>query len=44
MTGKTNTNSIKDTKLEEFVHKGLNPEKSKRFQNAEEMLIALKSL
>lgn len=44
MTGKTNASNIKNEQMKHYVHKGLNPEKSKRFQNASEMLTALKEL
>ena len=38
MTGRTNTDKIDNQKLKEFVEKGLNSDKSKRFQNIEELL------
>lgn len=38
LTGRTNVNRIKDIHLKSFVHKGLNPDKTKRFKNASEML------
>ena len=38
MTGKTNTENIKDFRLKAFVEKGLNSDKSKRFQNVSEMI------
>lgn len=44
MTGKTNTSNIKDDQMKHYVFKGLNPDKSKRFQNASEMISALKEL
>jgi len=44
MTGKINTSNIKDAQMKQYVLKGLNPEKSKRFQNASEMQSALKEL
>lgn len=37
MSGKTNTDNIVNTKLREFVQKGLNTDKTKRFQNVSEM-------
>ena len=37
MTGKTNTDSIQNQQLKIFVNKGLNPDKTKRFQNISEM-------
>lgn len=40
MTGKTNTDNISDQKLRGFVQKGLNSNKSVRFQNVTEMLQA----
>lgn len=44
MTGKTNTSNIKDPLIKQYVLRGLNPDKSKRFQNANEMISALKEL
>ncbi|MBR0536456.1 MAG: protein kinase [Clostridia bacterium] len=44
LTGRTNTGDIKNEKLKEFVMKGLNPEKTKRFQSANEMLSAFKNI
>lgn len=38
MTGKTNTEKVDNSKLKAFVEKGLNPDKSKRFQSVSEML------
>ena len=38
MTGKTNTDKMADVKLREFVQKGLNSDKTKRFQNVLEMI------
>lgn len=40
MTGKTNTDNIKSPELRDFVYKGLNPDKTKRFQNIAELLHA----
>lgn len=37
MTGKTNTEKIKDAKMKSFVEKGLNPDKSKRYQSVFEL-------
>lgn len=39
LTGKTNTNTekLKNIKLKDFVEKGLNPDKSKRFQNVTDL-------
>lgn len=42
LTGKTNASSISDTKLKEFVEKGLSPDKSLRFQSVDEITIAFK--
>lgn len=44
MTGKTNTTNIKNSKLQIFVEKGLNPDYSKRFQNVQELMTAFQSL
>jgi tRNA A-37 threonylcarbamoyl transferase component Bud32 len=38
MTGKTNTDKIKNPQLKAFVAKGLNPEKSKRYQDVDEII------
>lgn len=38
LTGKTNTENIKDKILEEFVKKGLCPEKGKRFKDVHEII------
>lgn len=38
MTGKTNTERITNSKLKEFIEKGLNPDKTRRFKNASEMV------
>lgn len=42
MTGKTNTSDIKDLKLREFVHKGLNPDRSLRYRNIDEVTEAFR--
>lgn len=44
MTGKTNTDNIIMNSLKEFVNKGLNPDKTKRFQNVGQMLRAFKDV
>lgn len=44
MTGKTNTEKIVDSKLKAFVEKGLNPDKSKRFQNVVEMINSFREI
>lgn len=38
LTGRTNTTKIKNVQLKEFVVKGLNPDKAKRFQNIDELI------
>jgi tRNA A-37 threonylcarbamoyl transferase component Bud32 len=38
MTGKTNVSGISDKKLSEFVKKGLHADKSKRYQNIQEIV------
>lgn len=38
MTGKTNISEVSDVNLNEFVNKGLNSEKGKRFQSVPEMI------
>lgn len=38
MTGKTNISEVSDVNLNEFVNKGLNSEKEKRFQSVPEMI------
>lgn len=42
MTGKTNTEKITNQNLRAFVEKGLNPDKTKRFQNIRDMISAFK--
>lgn len=44
LTGKTNTDNISNPKLQSFVHKGLNADNSKRFQNTSEMIQAFRAL
>ncbi len=44
MTGKTNTDKVKDEKMKAFIVKGLNPDKTKRFQNVIELMISFRSL
>lgn len=44
MTGKTNTDKIDNPQLRVFVEKGLNPDKKKRFQNANEMMKSFRQL
>lgn len=44
ITGKTNTDKIKNEKLQEFVIKGLNTDKTKRFQNVNEMTLELRNI
>lgn len=44
MTGKTNTNNIQNDALKSFVSKGLHSDKMLRYQNASEMISALKTL
>lgn len=44
MTGKTNIEKIADSKLRAFVEKGLNSDKSKRFQNVSEMVNAFRKI
>lgn len=44
MTGKTNTEKIESEKLQAFVQRGLNADKSKRFQNVAEMLAVFRSI
>lgn len=38
LTGRTNTSKIKNVQLKEFVVKGLNPDKTNRFQNIDELI------
>lgn len=42
MTGRTNTDHINNPRLQEFVEKGLNADKAKRFKNTEEMSAAFR--
>lgn len=42
MTGKTNTEKITNQILRNFVERGLNPDKTKRFQNIRDMISAFK--
>lgn len=44
LTGKTNVDKIPDESLRSFVRKGLNPDKTKRFKNASELLKDFRSL
>lgn len=44
MTGRTNVDKIKDTTLQEFVQKGLNADKEKRFQNVIEIIQAFRKI
>ena len=44
MTGKTNTEKITNQNLRAFVERGLNPDKSKRFQNIRDMVSAFKTI
>ena len=44
LTGKTNVDKIQDENIRLFVRKGLNPDKTKRFKNASEMLKDFRSL
>lgn len=44
MTGKTNTEKIANQNLRVFVERGLNPDKSKRFQNIRDMVSAFKTI
>ncbi len=44
MTGKTNTEKIVNIKLKAFIEKGLNPDKSKRFQNVSEMINSFRAI
>lgn len=44
MTGKTNTEKIANQNLRAFVERGLNPDKSKRFQNIRDMVSAFKTI
>ena len=40
-TGRMNTDKIKNESLKEFVYKGLNSDKSKRYQDIEQLIISL---
>ena len=44
MTGKTNTEKITNQNLRAFVERGLNPDKTKRFQNIRDMISAFKAI
>ncbi|MFP3390966.1 protein kinase family protein [Brevibacillus sp. SIMBA_040] len=44
MIGRTNTDSIPDLKLREFVNKGLHPDKSMRFKATTEMVQAFRTI
>ena len=44
MTGKTNTEKITNQNLRNFVERGLNPDKTKRFQNIRDMISAFKAI
>ena len=44
MTGKTNTEKISNPNLRTFVERGLNPDKTKRFQNIRDMILAFKAI
>lgn len=44
MTGKTKTDRITNSKLSEFVVKGINPDASKRFKSTEEIATSFKDL
>lgn len=44
MTGKTNTEIIANQNLRAFVERGLNPDKTKRFQNIRDMISAFKTI
>lgn len=44
MSGKTNTDGITNSKLREFVAKGINVDKSMRFQTVNEMIQAFRSI
>ena len=44
MTGKTNTEKITNQNLRAFVERGLNPDKTKRFQNIRDMISAFKTI
>ena len=44
MTGKTNTEKIANQNLRAFVERGLNPDKTKRFQNIRDLISAFKTI
>ena len=44
MTGKTNTEKITNQNLRNFVERGLNPDKTKRYQNIRDMISAFKTI
>ena len=44
MTGKTNTEKITNQNLRNFVERGLNPDKTKRFQNIRDRISAFKTI
>ena len=44
MTGKTNADKIANQQLRNFVEVGLNPDKTKRFQNVKDMISAFKTI
>ena len=44
MTGKTNTEKITNQNLRNFVERGLNPDKTKRFQNIRDMISAFMTI
>lgn len=44
MTGKTNTEKITNQNLRTFVERGLNPDKTKRFQNIRDMISAFNTI
>ncbi len=44
MAGKTNTEKISNPDLRTFVERGLNPDKTKRFQNIHDMILAFKAI
>ena len=44
LTGKTNVDAISNVTLHEFVNRGLNSDKSKRFQSVAEMVQAIKQI
>ncbi len=44
MTGRTNTDKISNASLKEFVHKGLDADKTKRYQDVNEMVLAFSKI